>query len=134
MAGKDRRIHYGINLARDLFGLHRKGVTAAESLTLTLLLVFDYMNLTQCLTVLEKKAAASAFIQILSKLQVWNFLFPNSSIGKSSIRHTSVPVHGPTVQHEPHLSPFKQHHKLIGFAYDNKPTIITCLERIGPKY
>ena len=40
----------------------------------------------------------------------------------------SVPVHGPTLQHEPALPPYEQRYKLIGYADDNKPAITTMEE------
>ena len=68
VAGKDRRIHHGINLARDAIWAAGKRGVGCGILDTDLIAGFDYMNLSRCLKVLEKKGADPAFIRRLTNL------------------------------------------------------------------
>ena len=68
VAGGDRLIHHGINLARDAIwaaGARRQGCGILDT---DLIAGFDYMTLEWCLKVLEKKGASSDFIKRLKHL------------------------------------------------------------------
>ena len=68
VAGNDRRIHHGINLARDaIWEAGRRG-QACGILDTDLVAGFDYMTLTWCMMVLEKKGACKEFINRLRNL------------------------------------------------------------------
>ena len=68
VAGKDRRIHHGINLARDaIWAAGRRG-QGCGILDTDLIAGFDYMTLSWCLMVLEKKGACPEFIKRLKNL------------------------------------------------------------------
>ena len=68
VAGSDRRIHHGINLARDaIWAAGRRG-HGCGILDTDLIAGFDYMNLSWCLKVLEKKGAAQGFMKRLTNL------------------------------------------------------------------
>ena len=165
VAGNDRRIHHGINLARDAIWAAGKRGQGCGILDTDLIAGFDYMNLTWCLKVLEMKGAAPAFLKRLVNLYSNNIsvVVVNNTAGAAvqNIRLTlrqgdipsmelfcfgidplifrlervlqgiliaSVPVHGPTLQHQPSLPPLEQRYKLIGYADDNKPAITTMEE------
>ena len=57
VAGKDRRIFHGINLARDAIWAAGKRGQGCGILDTDLVAGFDYMTLIWCLKVLEKKGA-----------------------------------------------------------------------------
>ena len=68
MAGKDRRIHHGINLARDAIWAAGKRGQGCGILDTDLVAGFDYMTLSRCLRVLEKKGACAEFITRLENM------------------------------------------------------------------
>ena len=68
MAGSDRRIHHGINLARDAIWAAGKRGQGCGILDTDLVAGFDYMTLKWCLKVLEKKGASPEFIARLENL------------------------------------------------------------------
>ena len=61
VAGEDRRIHHGINLARDAIWAAGIRNQACGILDTDLIAGFDYMNLNWCLKVFEKKWACKEF-------------------------------------------------------------------------
>ena len=68
VAGKDRRIYHGINLARDAIWAAGKRGQGCGILDTDLVAGFDYMTLSWCLKVLEKKGACAEFIARLQNL------------------------------------------------------------------
>ena len=87
VAGKDRRIHHGINLARDaIWAAGRRG-QGCGILDTDLVAGFDYMTLIWCLKVLEKKGANSEFIARLKNLYSNNL----SVIVVNNIHGAAVP-------------------------------------------
>ena len=73
VAGDDRRIHHGINLARDAIWAAGKQGKGCGILDTDLIAGFDFMNLSWCLKVLEKKGARSEFLSRLKNLYSNNF-------------------------------------------------------------
>ena len=72
VAGEDRRIHHGINLARDaIWAAERRG-QGCGILDTDLIAGFDYMTLSWCFRVLEKKGACPEFITRLKNLYCSN--------------------------------------------------------------
>jgi hypothetical protein len=68
LIGNDRPIHHGINLARDaIWAAGRRG-QACGILDTDLVAGFDYMTLTWCMMVMEKKGACKEFINRLRNL------------------------------------------------------------------
>ena len=68
VAGDDRRIHHGINLARDAIWAAGKKGSGCGILDTDLVAGFDFMTLTWCLRVLEKKGACQEFLKRLRNL------------------------------------------------------------------
>ena len=68
VAGDDRRIHHGINLARDAIWAAGQRGQGCGILDTDLVAGFDYMTLSWCLKVLEKKGASQYFISRLKNL------------------------------------------------------------------
>ena len=68
VAGDDRRIHHGINLARDAIWAAGKRGQGCGILDTDLIAGFDYMTLSWCLKVLEKKGACPNFLARLKNL------------------------------------------------------------------
>ena len=165
VAGDDRRIHHGINLARDAIWAAGKQGKGCGILDTDLIAGFDFMNLSWCLKVLEKKGASSDFLTRLKNLYSNNFsiVVVNNvpGVAVENIRLTlrqgdipsmelfsfgidplllllervlqgiliaSVPVHGPSLQHAPPLSPHELRYKVIGYADDTKPAITSMQE------
>ena len=73
VAGEDRRIHHGINLARDAIWAAGKQGKGCEILDTDLIAGFDYMNLSWCLKVMEKKGASPEFLARLMNMYKNNF-------------------------------------------------------------
>ena len=67
-AGDDRRIHHGINLARDAIWAAGKRGQGCGILDTDLVAGFDFMTLSWCLQVLEKKGACQELILRLKNL------------------------------------------------------------------
>ena len=72
VAGDDRRIHHGINLARDAIWAAGKRGQGCGILDTDLIAGFDYMSLLWCLQVLEKKGASPSFVARLKNLYTNN--------------------------------------------------------------
>ena len=68
VAGDDRRIHHGINLARDAIWAAGKRGQGCGILDTDLVAGFDFMTLSWCLQVLEKKGACQELILRLKNL------------------------------------------------------------------
>ena len=68
VAGDDRCIHHGINLARDAIWAAGRRSQGCGILDTDLVAGFDYMTLSWCLQVLEKKGACQEFISRLRNL------------------------------------------------------------------
>ena len=68
VAGDDRLIHHGINVARDAIWAASKRSQGCGILDTDLVAGFDYMTLCWCLMVLEKKGACTEFISRLKNL------------------------------------------------------------------
>ena len=68
VAGEDRRIHHGINLARDAIWAAGKQGLGCGILDTDLEAGFDFMTLSWCLMVLEKKGACPQLLARLSNL------------------------------------------------------------------
>jgi hypothetical protein len=68
VAGDDRRIHHGINLARDAIWAAGKRGQGCGILNTDLMAGFDYMTLSWCLKVLKKKGACHSFLVRLENL------------------------------------------------------------------
>ena len=165
VSGSDRRIHHGINLARDAIWAAGKRGQGCGILDTDLVAGFDYMNLSWCLKVLEKKGAAQPFMDRLANLYKDNLSvvvvnnIPGAAVKNlrltlrqgdlpsmelfcfgidplilrlerllQGILITSIPVQGPTLQHQPALPPHELRYKVIGYADDNKPAITTMEE------
>ena len=73
VAGDDRRIHHGINLARDVIWAAGKRGTGCGILDTDLIAGFDFMSLNWCLKVMAKKGACSSFIDRLKHLYSDNY-------------------------------------------------------------
>ena len=73
VAGDDRRIHHGINLARDAIWAAGKQGSGCGILDTDLVAGFDFMTLTWCLKVLEKKGACQEFLTRLKNLYSNNY-------------------------------------------------------------
>ena len=72
VAGSDRRIHHGINLARDAIwaaGMRGQGCGILDT---DLMAGFDYMTLNWCFKVLRKKVACPTFLARLENLYANN--------------------------------------------------------------
>ena len=68
VAGEDRRIHHGINLARDAIWAAGRRSQGCGILDTDLVAGFDYMTLSWCLMVMEKKGACEEFLSRLRNL------------------------------------------------------------------
>ena len=68
VAGEDRRIHHGINLARDAIWAAGKRGQGCGILDTDLMAGFDYMTLSWCLKVLRKKGACPNFLARLENI------------------------------------------------------------------
>ena len=73
VAGDDRRIHHGINLARDAIWAAGKQGVGCGILDTDLVAGFDFMTLNWCLQVLEKKGASAQFLVRLRNLYSKHF-------------------------------------------------------------
>ena len=73
VAGDDRRIHHGINLARDAIWAAGKRGQGCGILDTDLVAGFDFMTLSWCLQVLEKKGACPELIARLNNLYNKNY-------------------------------------------------------------
>ena len=73
VAGDDRRIHHGINLARDAIWAASKRGQGCGILDTDLVAGFDFMSLNWCLKVLEKKGASPSFLARLQNLYSNNY-------------------------------------------------------------
>ena len=73
VAGNDRRIHHGINLARDAIWAAGKKRNGCGILDTDLVAGFDFMTLSWCLKVLEKKGACPELIARLTNLYSKNY-------------------------------------------------------------
>ena len=73
VAGEDRRIHHGINLARDAIWAAGKRGQGCGILDTDLVAGFDYMSLSWCLLVLQKKGACQELITRLENLYSNNY-------------------------------------------------------------
>ena len=73
VAGEDRRIHHGINLARDAIWAAGSRNQACGILDTDLVAGFDYMTLNWCLSVMERKGACQEFLSRLRNLYSNNF-------------------------------------------------------------
>ena len=73
VAGDDRRIHHGINLARDAIWAAGKRGQGCGILDTDLIAGFDYMSLSWCLKVLVKKGACPELISRLENLYSNNY-------------------------------------------------------------
>jgi hypothetical protein len=73
VAGDDRRIHHGINLARDAIWAAGKRGQGCGILDTDLIAGFDYMSLSWCLKVLVKKGACPELISTLENLYSNNY-------------------------------------------------------------
>ena len=73
VAGEDRRIHHGINLARDAIWAAGKRGQGCGILDTDLIAGFDYMCLSWCLLVLRKKGACPELIARLENLYSNNY-------------------------------------------------------------
>ena len=68
VAGDDRRIHHGINLARDAIWAAGQRGQGCGILDTDLVAGFDFMTLSWCLRVLEKKGACQELLERLKNL------------------------------------------------------------------
>ena len=68
VAGEDRRIHHGINLARDAIWAAGRRSQGCGILDTDLVAGFDYMTLSWCLMVMEKKGACEEFLSRIRNL------------------------------------------------------------------
>jgi hypothetical protein len=68
VAGDDRRIHHGINLARDAIWAAGKRGHGCGILDTDLVAGFDFMTLSWCLQVMEKKGASPMLLARLRNL------------------------------------------------------------------
>jgi hypothetical protein len=73
VAVDDRRIHHGINLARDAIWAAGKRGTGCDILDTDLVAGFDFMSLNWCLKVLAKKGASPSFLARLKHLYSDNY-------------------------------------------------------------
>ena len=73
VAGDDRRIHHGINLARDAIWAAGKRGQGCGILDTDLVAGFDFMSLQWCLQVLAKKGACPEFLARLQNLYSNNY-------------------------------------------------------------
>ena len=73
VAGEERRIHHGINLARDAIWAAGKRGQGCGILDTDLVAGFDYMSLSWCLRVMEKKGACPELIARLKNLYSNNY-------------------------------------------------------------
>ena len=68
VAGEDRQIHHGINLARDAIWAATQRNQGCGILDTDLIAGFDYMTLSWCIKVLERKGACHEFTRRLKNL------------------------------------------------------------------
>ena len=68
VAGEDRQIHHGINLARDAIWAATQRNQGYGILDTDLIAGFDYMTLSWCIKVLERKGACQEFTRRLRNL------------------------------------------------------------------
>ena len=166
VAGDDRRIHHGINLARDAIQQVIKSKAGCGLLDLDFMAGCDWLDIAWVYLVLAAMGVSENVIKRIRNMysdsvsvvmvnNVQGRAFPNLrgslrqgdipsmfwfSVGINplllylekrlkGIPITSLPVLGPTMQHEitSKLEPMKQEFKLVAYADDVKPAI-SCME------
>ena len=91
VAGDDRRIHHGINLARDAIWAAGKQGRGCGILDTDLIAGFDFMNLSWCLKVMEKKGASQEFLKRLRNLYSNNYsIMVVNNIPGSAVKNTRL--------------------------------------------
>ena len=99
VAGSDRRIHHGINLARDTIYQAGKSKAGCGLLDLDFMAGFDWLDMAWVYMVLEKKGVDRRVIDRVQRLYSWNnsIVVVNNQLGKKipnnrgSLRQGDVP-------------------------------------------
>ena len=166
VAGSDRRIHHGINLARDTIHAVGRNKAGCGILDLDFLAGFDWLAMDWVYLVMKKKGVKKEVIDRVKKLYQYcvSIIVVNNVIGKTvpnlrgSLRQGdipamfwfaigiepllyylerrlqgillfSLPVQGPNQENlPPVLPPMSQHFKLVSYADDVKPAVISMSE------
>ena len=167
VAGSDRRMHHGINLARDTIQQVGRSRLGCGILDLDFMAGFDWLVMNWVYLVLAKKGLSQQVINRIERIysnsltvvvvnNVQGKAFPNNrgslrqgdvpsmywfAIGidallvylekrLAGIPITSLPMHGPTMEHSSSntLPAMKQLYKVIAYADDVKPGIATMQE------
>ena len=104
VAGDDRRIHHGINQARNaIYAAGKPGHTGCGILDTDLIAAFDWLCLEWVYMVLEKKGLDRRVI-------------------------ASLPVQGPLLLRSQPLPDIEERYKVIGYADDVKPAVTSMAE------
>ena len=166
VGGEDRRIHHGINLARNaIYAAGKAGHAGCGILDTDLVAAFDWLSLEWVYKVLERKGLDRRVIIRLKNLYSENksIIVVNNIHGKvvenirGSLRQgdkpsmhlfsygidplltyldkrlqgiliSSTPVHGPVPFLFPPLPPHEERYKVVGYADDVKPAIVSMNE------
>ena len=147
VAGDDRRIHHGINLARDAILASSKLKTGCGIIDTDYMAAFDFLVMSWVFQVLEKKGLSIAIIDRLKNLYTdsISIVVVNNIYGKSvknqrraygidplitflerrltGILITSIPVLGPSLEMSEPPPPIEERYKAISYADDLKPSI-----------
>ena len=163
VAGSDRRIHHGINKARDCINAVSKSKSGCALVDLDFIAAFDFTVLDWVFKVMRAKGVCEEVISRLLNIYSNCITIPviNNVPGnpiqnlRGSLRQgcpgsmgwfslaidplllllerklqgiqiCSLPVLGPSEQHQPRLSPIEERYTVYGLAYDVKASV-SCM-------